>query len=188
MSKVYWTIEDIEEKSGTLGTLVEKSGFTPDMVIGIKFGGHIVGVRVAQILKTPYASINIKRRLSTYMAQDPERYRRFKYVYAFLENIYYRLSKPFIEEPLTSRIKPSQKVLLVDDDIVLSKTINLAKQHLVNKGATLENLKVAALNIHPNLREKPSYFVETVDAIFPWSMYSPHYEAFKKTRYAADRV
>lgn len=181
--KPFWTIEQVEQKSKELGEKIAQSGYTPDVVVGIKFGGHLVGTRVARGLGVPYHSISVKRRLSETVARFPSFFRRFRRLHAFFEDLYYQLSRPFVAEPLNMRLNENHKVLLVDDDIILSRTINAAKAHLVKMGARPENIVVASLNAHPKLKKKPDFFVESVDAVFPWSTSSPHYEHFKK-RYA----
>ncbi|GEM_PF-5230033 len=184
--KPFWTVEQVEQKSKELGRKIAQSGYKPDFVVGIKFGGHIVGTHVAQGLGVPYHSISVKRRLSETVARFPSLFRRFRRLHGFFEDLYYKLSRPFVAEPLGLRLNENHKVLLVDDDVILSRTINAAKAHLVKMGALPENIVVASLNAHPKLKKKPDFFVESVDAVFPWSTNSPYYEEFKKTRYAKD--
>lgn len=180
MTKVYWTLDDIQERSRQLGICIRDSGLRPDLVVGIRFGGDIVGRRVAEVVQAPYAAISIKRRLSRMIGRNPRVFRWFQPVIARFEDTYYRHSEPFLDEPLPFPLRQDQVVLIVDDDIVLSKTTRLAQTHIVDRGADPARVHVAALAVHPELPDKPRYYLETVDAVFPWSVTSPYYEEFQK--------
>lgn len=96
--------------------------------------------------------------------------------YKVFEDVYYRYSQPVLVESLGIQVRPDQNVLLVDDDIVLSKTVNLAKAHAVAMGADPGKVRVAALVVHPNLAVRPHYFLDVADVVFPWSVTSPYYQ------------
>lgn len=175
MKTVYWTFPDIEEKSRQLGLHIQDSGFVPDLVVGIKFGGHLVGQRVAAVLQVPYTSLQITRRQPRVASWIPHMGRWCQVAYRLIEDVYYRYAQPILVEPLAIRVWPEQTVLLVDDDVVLSKTVNLAKAHVIARGADPSRIRVAALAIHPDLVVKPDYFLDVADVVFPWSVTSPHY-------------
>ncbi|MBI4426091.1 MAG: phosphoribosyltransferase [Candidatus Kerfeldbacteria bacterium] len=184
MTKSFWTVQEIAEKSARLGKRIQQSAYRPDLVVGIKYGGHLVGTHLAKVLGVPYSPMSVKCRLSTIIPRMPEKFRRFRFLYSALEDLYYLFSQPFIHEPLAQQIGSEQKVLLVDDDVVLSKTIDVAKNHLLQMGARKENIKTAAMIVHPKQKENIDFFVELGEAVFPWSIYSPHYEDFKRSNYA----
>lgn len=183
MPKQFLTVEDIEQKSQALGQMILETGYKPDLVVGIKFGGHLVGMRVAKILKVPYQSMSVKRGLSAKIARMPEKFRPFKKLYGIFEDLYYKFSTPYVDTPLTQRIGTEHKVLLLDDDIVLRKTIDVALRHLIEMGANTQNIKIGSMIVHPRANPQPDFFVEVGDAVFPWNIYSPHYEDFKKSKY-----
>jgi len=140
--KLYWQIVRLAEK-------VEKSGYKPDIIVGIARGGWVVARIMSDLLDNPnVASIRVE----------------------FYRSVAETKEKPTITQPVSTDVR-GKRVLLVDDVADTGESILCALEHLKEKGA--KEVKVAVVHKKPWSKFEPDYYVELVDA---WIIYPHEYK------------
>jgi len=125
-----------------------KSGFNPDILVGIARGGWIVARLLSDFLdNSNVTSIRIE----------------------FYKGIAETGEKPQITQPLMVDVK-DKKVLICDDVADTGHSLIAAVEHVKERGA--KDVKVATLHLKPWSSYKPDYFVVETDAwiIYPWEI------------------
>ncbi len=129
-----------------LASMVRKSGFTPDCIVGISRGGWTPARIMSDFLENPNTA-NMK--------------------VEFYLGIGKTARKPVITQPVTSVVK-DKKILLVDDVADTGESLKVALDHLVQGGARA--VKTATIYYKPQSTTKPDFFVAETSSwiIFPW--------------------
>jgi hypoxanthine phosphoribosyltransferase len=123
-----------------------QSGFKPDIVVGITKGGWVPARVLSDLLEIPdLATLGVEFYLGVAETQN--------------------------EPVLTQRVSAivnGKKLLLVDDVADTGKSLKLAKEHLLQQGAT--EIRVATLYYKPLSVTKPDYYEKETRRwlVFPW--------------------
>lgn len=121
-------------------------GFKPDLIVGIARGGLIPARILTDMLETPLlATIEVE----------------------FYLGIAQTKAEPTLKQSLTTPVR-CKKILLVDDIADTGKTLQLAKSHLQNLGAS--EIKIGTLYLKPQSLTKPDFYEKQTSnwVIFPW--------------------
>jgi len=140
--------DDVYELTLKVAEKIWKSGFSPDILVGIARGGWIVARLLSDFLdNSNVTSIRIE----------------------FYKGISETGEKPQITQPLIVDVK-DKKVLICDDVADTGYSLIAAVEHIKEKGA--KEVKVATLHLKPWSSFKPDYFVVETDAwiIYPWEI------------------
>jgi hypoxanthine phosphoribosyltransferase len=133
---------------------IRKSGFKPDLLVGICRGGWVPARLLSDFLENyNVASVKVE----------------------FYLGIYQTKTKPTIVQPISADVK-GKKVLLVDDVADSGESLKLVKDYLLAQGA--EDVKICTIYFKPWSIVVPDFYVRETDA---WICF-PHeiYEAMKK--------
>ena len=123
-----------------------QSGFKPDIAVGITKGGWIPARVLSDLLEIPeLASLGVEFYLGVAETRD--------------------------EPVLTQRVSAvvsGKKVLLVDDVADTGKSLQLAKEHVLQQGAA--EVRIATLYYKPLSVTKPDYYEKETRrwVVFPW--------------------
>ena len=118
----------------------------PDIIVGIARGGLINARILTDLLETPQlATIEVE----------------------FYLDIAQTKREPTLKQSLTTQVK-GKKILLVDDISDTGKTLQLAKSHLRDQGAS--EIGIATLYLKPQSITKPDFYEKQTSnwVIFPW--------------------
>ena len=140
--------DDVYELTLKVAEKIMKSGFSPDILVGIARGGWIVARLLSDFLdNSNVTSIRIE----------------------FYKGIAETGEKPQITQPLIVDVK-DKNVLICDDVADTGHSLIAAVEHIKEKGA--KEVKVATLHLKPWSSYKPDYFVVETDAwiIYPWEI------------------
>ncbi|MCS7107264.1 MAG: phosphoribosyltransferase family protein [Acidilobaceae archaeon] len=138
--------EEIATTSQAVADKILKSGFMPDVVVGILRGGIVPALLVADLLGVDdVGTIEVK------LYQAPRE----------------RRERPFLRQPLLLDVR-EKKVLLVDDVSDSGLTLELAIDYLKHHSPAM--VKTATLYVKPWTRFVPDYYAETTESwlVFPW--------------------
>jgi len=129
--------------------------YEPDLIVGLSRGGlvparilcDILGVRTLGVLGI-----------------------------AFHKGVGKTAEKPCITQELTMDIR-GKKILVVDDIADTGKSLEVAKDYLMRKGAA--GIRIATLHYKPTSAFKPDYYVMTATAwiVYPWETHEIEREA-----------
>jgi len=135
------------ELSLRLAQLVKESGYKPDTIVCINRGGMIVS-----------------RLLSDFLDIKDIRTIRVEH-YSIVE----KQERARIVEPLSNKLN-GEKILLVDDVTDTGESLKVARDYLLNNGAS--EVRIATLHYKPWSSIKPEYFVEQTNKwiIYFWEM------------------
>jgi hypoxanthine phosphoribosyltransferase len=128
-----------------LAEMIERSGFKPDLIVGIARGGWIPARLLSDFLSNPnIASIKVE----------------------FYVGIGETMNEPVVTQDIPVDVR-NLKVLVVDDVADTGKSLKLVKEKLESMGA--REVKVATIYYKPWSIFKPDFYVKTTDAwiIFP---------------------
>jgi hypoxanthine phosphoribosyltransferase len=123
-----------------------QSGFKPDIAVGITKGGWIPARVLSDLLEIPeLATLGVEFYLGVAETRD--------------------------EPVLTQRVSAvvsGKKVLLVDDVADTGKSLQLAKEHVLQQGAA--EVRLATLYYKPSSVTKPDYYEKETRrwVVFPW--------------------
>jgi len=137
--KVYEMLLDIALK-------IRSSGFRPDFIVGVSRGGWAPGRVLSDLLENAH-TVNIK--------------------IEFYVGIGKTSREPVVTQPLSESIT-NRNVLVVDDVSDSGKSLKVAMEHVLEKGAA--KVKTATVYFKPHSIFKPDYFAVSTSAwiIFPW--------------------
>jgi hypoxanthine phosphoribosyltransferase len=127
---------------------IQKTSYQPDIIVGIAQGGTIPARILTDLLK-PAQTTTIKIKFYTDIAQPS--------------------THPTLKQPLTIPVN-GKKILIVDDISDSGQTLNLAKQHLTEKGAA--ETKTAVLYTKTTTQTPPDYAGKITNpwVVFPWEI------------------
>jgi hypothetical protein len=140
------TWEKIYELVLNLANQIRKSGFKPDVIVGISRGGWPPARIMSDLLENPELA-NVKAEFYLGMAKTK--------------------SEPVITQPVSVSVK-GKRVLVVDDVADTGKSLRLVRSHLKEQGATEE--KIATIYYKPWSIVTPDWYERETSRwiVFPW--------------------
>ncbi|MEK6888869.1 MAG: phosphoribosyltransferase family protein [Nanoarchaeota archaeon] len=166
------TLEEALARSTILGGLVIRD-YSPDLIVGIVSGGILPAREISRIGGIAYAQITIRRpscSRETY-ASTPKLLKPLMKL--FYECLWMATDPMLIEEGEFNC--QGMNVLVVDDVVHTGKTMGLATENLLKRGA--EKIRTASIN-HVN-GKRADYSLRKGRIKFPWSKNSREYERFR---------
>jgi len=140
------TWEKIYDLLLNLANKIRKTGFKPDVIVGIARGGWPPARILSDLLENPELA-NVKAEFYLSVAETK--------------------GEPVITQPVSVSVK-GKKVLVVDDVADSGKSLALVKQHLEEQGA--KEVRIATIYYKPWSIITPDWFEEETShwIIFPW--------------------
>ncbi len=138
--------DKIYEMLVDLALRIRRSGFKPELIVGVSRGGWAPGRILSDLLENTHTA-NIK--------------------IEFYVGIGKTARKPVVTQPISEDISKKQ-VLVVDDVADTGESLKLALDHVLEKGAG--EVKTATVYYKPHSKFKPDFFAESTGnwIIFPW--------------------
>jgi hypoxanthine phosphoribosyltransferase len=129
-----------------LAIRIRRSGFKPDLIVGVSRGGWAPGRILSDLLENTH-TVNIKIEFYVGLAKTTR--------------------KPVITQPLSQDIG-SKRVLVVDDVSDTGESLKVALDHMLEKGAA--GVKTVTVYYKPHSTFKPDFFADSTSdwIIFPW--------------------
>jgi uncharacterized protein len=129
-----------------LARRIKKSGYKPDVIVGVSRGGWPPARIMSDLLENPHVA-NMK--------------------VEFYKDIGARSKKPRITQPVTSDVT-GKRVLVVDDVSDTGHSLKVVASHLRRKGT--KELKVCTIYMKPKSIFRPDFYARTTRKwiIFPW--------------------
>jgi hypoxanthine phosphoribosyltransferase len=127
---------------------IRKSGFKPNIIVGITRGGWIPARVLSDLLEIPdFATVRVE----------------------FYLGVAETRNEPALTQGVSAGVS-GKKALVVDDVADTGKSLQLAKEHLLRQGAT--EVRIATLYYKPFSVAKPDYFEKETRrwVVFPWEM------------------
>ena len=146
MKYIHASWEDIERLCEAVAEQIKRSGFRPQVIVAVSRGGLPPARIISDILGiTDVATVSIR-----YYKGPGERKER-----------------PEVVCPLNADVR-GKKVLIVDDVADTGHSLQVAKEHVEEKGAF--EVRIATLHYKPWSVLKPDYYAEETDAwiIYAW--------------------
>ena len=131
-----------------LAEAVQKSGFEPDVIVGVSKGGWIPARIMSDLLENP--------KLANVTAE-------------FYVGVAETKHEPIITQPVSVSVK-GKKVLVVDDLADTGKSLKLVNLHLKKQGAS--EIKIATIYYKPWSIIVPHYYEKETRCwiVFPWEL------------------
>lgn len=131
-----------------LAEAVRKSGFEPEVIVGVSRGGLIPARIMSDLLETP--------KLANVTAE-------------FYVDVAETKREPTITQPVSLPVR-RRKVLVVDDLVDTGKSLKLVDSHLKSQGAS--EVRIATIYRKPWSITVPHYYVEETRCwlVFPWEL------------------
>lgn len=125
---------------------IRKSGFNPHIIVGVSRGGWAPGRILSDLLENTH-TVNLK--------------------IEFYVGIGKTAGKPIVTQPIGEDIS-GKRVLVVDDVSDTGKSLKVAMEHMLEKGAA--GVKTATIYFKPHSTFKPDFFADSTAnwIIFPW--------------------
>jgi hypoxanthine phosphoribosyltransferase len=125
---------------------IRQSGFKPDVIVGITRGGWIPARVLSDLLGIPHLAVV---RAELYLGVAETR------------------NAPVLTQGVSADVR-DKKVLLVDDVADTGKSLQLAREHLQQQGAT--EVRIATVYHKPFSIIKPDYYEKETRSwvVFPW--------------------
>jgi hypoxanthine phosphoribosyltransferase len=130
----------------SLARKIVRSGFVPDVIVGVSRGGWIPARVLCDLLSAPVlANIGVE----------------------FYTDIGETKRRPRLTQPLSAEVS-GKKVLLVDEVTDTGQSLKLAKEHIVKGGA--KEVKTAIMYAKPRSVIEPDYNEKKTSSwiVFPW--------------------
>ncbi|MGQ9468340.1 MAG: phosphoribosyltransferase [Nitrososphaerales archaeon] len=153
------SLNDIDEMLSKLAQMIKKSGFKPDILIGVSRGGLIPVAILSDRLSVKSEVVGVR----------------------YYSGVKETKEKPEITQPILSNLN-GKRVLIVDDVADLGHSLKLAKDYAQEKGA--KEVRLCTLHYKPWSIVKPEYFVEETEAwiIYSWEVKETLTDLFKKLK------
>lgn len=138
--------DTIYEMLLSLAAEIKRSGFKPDIIVGISRGGWAPARVISDLLENPHtASVRVE----------------------FYTDVAKAGQRPIVTQPITANIR-KMRVLLVDDVSDSGESMKIAVQHVAEKGAG--ETRTATLYLKPRSKFAPDFYAGQTGAwiIFPW--------------------
>ena len=125
-----------------------KSGFVPDIIVGIARGGWIPARILSDVLYTS-AMFNIR--------------------IEYYSSIGTKGESPIVTQPLAMSLE-GKKILLIDEVADTGDSLLYAIEHVKNLGA--EVIKSAVLHLKPTSKVTPEYYISMTSSwtVYPWEL------------------
>jgi hypothetical protein len=138
--------DDIYDMLLELAVRIRRSGFQPDLIVGVSRGGWVPG-RVLSDLLANSRTANVKVEFYVGIGKTSRR--------------------PLVTQPISEEIS-GKRVLLVDDVADTGESLLVALQHVRERGAG--EIRTVTVYYKPHSKFKPDFFAETTGRwiVFPW--------------------
>lgn len=139
---------------------IRKDKFKPDVIVGVSRGGWPPGRFLSDLLDNPnLANVRVE----------------------FYLGVAETKGEPVLTQPVSASVA-GKRVLLVDEVADTGKSLELAREHIVEKGAA--EVKIAAVYYKPWSTVKPDYYEKETARwiVFPWEIKETIRKIIKKTR------
>ena len=138
--------DDIYDMLLELAVRIRRSGFQPDLIVGVSRGGWVPG-RVLSDLLANSRTANVKVEFYVGIGKTSRR--------------------PLVTQPISEEISGKQ-VLLVDDVADTGESLLVALKHVRERGAG--EIRTVTIYHKPHSKFKPDFFAETTGRwiVFPW--------------------
>jgi hypoxanthine phosphoribosyltransferase len=125
---------------------IRKSGFKPDIIVGVSRGGWAPGRILSDLLDNTH-TVNLK--------------------IEFYVGIGKTAHRPIVTQPIGEDIS-GKRVLVVDDVSDTGESLKVAMEHMLEKGAA--GVKTVTVYFKPHSTFKPDFFADSTSdwIIFPW--------------------
>jgi hypoxanthine phosphoribosyltransferase len=127
---------------------IRKSGFKPDIIVGVMRGGWIPARILSDLLEIPdLATVRVE----------------------FYLGVAETLKEPALTQDVSAEVS-GKKALVVDDVADTGKSLQLVKEHLLRRGAA--EVRIATLYYKPFSAAKPDYYEKETRrwVVFPWEL------------------
>ena len=150
--------QDVYNLTLRLSERIVKSGFVPDIIVGIARGGWIPARILSDVLYTS-AMFNIR--------------------IEYYSSIGTKGETPIVTQPLSMSLD-GKKVLLIDEVADTGDSLLYAIEHVKNLGA--ETIKSAVLHLKPTSKVTPDFYITLTEAwtVYPWESRESIIELIKK--------
>jgi len=151
IKQTHLTWDDIEDYCRKLANLIKKSGFKPEIIVGIQRGGCITAVLLSHLLNIEdFCTIGIRSTKS--------------------DEIHALRVKPIIYDSFSLQLISGKMVLLTDDITDTGVTLIEAKKELVKFGS--KEVKSATIICAPASIGKVDFYGKEVKpwVVFPWEI------------------
>ena len=144
----------------SLAVNIDKSGFKPDLIVGVSRGGLIPARILADLLGN--------KNLASVGAE-------------FYSGVSRTKSEPALTYPVFVSLD-KQKVLVVDEVADTGKSLKLVREHLAQRGAM--EVRIATLYLKPHSNIKPDYCIKETRnwIVFPWEIRETVHNIVQQTR------
>jgi len=138
--------DEIYDMLLNLATRIKRSGFQPDLIVGVSRGGWIPGRVLSDLLGNAHTA-NVKIEFYVGIGQTSR--------------------KPVVTQPISEEIA-NKRVLVVDDVADTGESLIVALEHVRERSAG--EIKTVTIYHKPHSKFKPDFFAETTShwIIFPW--------------------
>jgi len=153
------SLNDIDKMLSKLTEMIRKSGFKPDILIGVSRGGLIPVAILSDKLGVESEIVGVKYYCGVKETKE----------------------KPEITQQILSNLR-EKKILVIDDVADIGHSLQLVKKYVQEKGA--KEVRLCTLHYKPWSVLKPEYFVEETEAwiIYPWEVKETLTNLFEKLK------
>ncbi|MCP8309150.1 MAG: phosphoribosyltransferase [archaeon] len=153
------SLNDIDKMLSKLAKMIKRSGFKPDILIGVSRGGLIPLAILSDKLGVESEIVGVKYYCGVKETKE----------------------KPEITQPILSNLS-GKKVLVIDDVADIGHSLQLVKKYVQERG--VKEVRLCTLHYKPWSVVKPEYFVEETEAwiIYPWEVKETLTNLFKKLK------
>ena len=125
---------------------IRKSGFNPELIVGVSRGGWAPGRILSDLLENTHTA-NLK--------------------IEFYVGIGKTASEPIVTQPISEDVA-GKRVLVVDDVSDTGRSLKVAMAHMLERGAT--GVRTVTVYFKPHSTFKPDFFADATSdwIIFPW--------------------
>jgi hypoxanthine phosphoribosyltransferase len=140
-NQIYKMLLNLAEK-------IQKSGFKPDIIVGVSRGGWPPARVLSDLMGNPNLA-NVKAEFYLGVAETK--------------------GEPTLTQPVSMEVA-GKKVLIVDEVADTGKSLKLVKEHIIQKGAT--EVRIATVYYKPWSIVKPDYYEKETSCwiVFPWEI------------------
>jgi len=139
---------------------IRKTGFKPDIIVGVSRGGWLPARVLSDLLSNPNLA-NVKAEFYLGVAETK--------------------GEPTLTQPVSMKVA-GKKVLIVDEVADTGRSLKLVKEHIIQQGAT--EVKIATVYYKPWSIVTPDYYKKKTSCwvVFPWEIKETVRKIVKKCR------
>jgi hypoxanthine phosphoribosyltransferase len=140
-NQIYHMLLNLAEK-------IRKTGFEPDIIVGVSRGGWPPARVLSDLLDNPNLA-NVRAEFYLGVAETK--------------------GEPTLTQPVSMAVA-GRKVLVVDEIADTGKSLKLVKEHIIQRGAT--EVKIATVYYKPSSIVTPEYYEKETNrwVVFPWEV------------------